>query len=78
MVSLIDPLKRLFGLLGLTEENTAAVSIRRRSQPLLLNNVENFAEGFRCKAFQNTAGGGIEAERPAAMQNFLVNGLLES
>ena len=34
---------------------------------LLLNNVENFAEGFRCEAFQDTR---IEAERPTASQNF--------
>ena len=38
--------------------------------PLLLNNVENFAEGFRSEAFQSTVGARIEAERPTAMQNF--------
>ena len=43
--------------------------------PLLLNNVKNFAEGFRCDAFQNTAGVRIEAERLSATQNFW---LLES
>ena len=32
--------------------------------------VENFAVGFRCKAFQNTAGANIEAERPTATQKF--------
>ena len=30
--------------------------------PLLLNNVVNFAEGFRCEVFQKTAGARIEAE----------------
>ena len=63
-----------------TAENIAAVSIsvndehqlsiHRRSQfgiePLLLNSVENFAEGFKCETFQNTAGARIEAERPSA------------
>ena len=44
--------------------------IRRRSQPLLLNNVANVAEGFRCEALQNTAGARIEVERPTATQNF--------
>ena len=51
-----------------TKENIAAVSasvnddhqlsIRRRSQKLGLcySTQENFAEGFRCEAFQNTAG----------------------
>ena len=39
-------------------------------RPLLLNNVEKFAEGFGCEAFQNTAGARIEAERPNAAQNF--------
>ena len=29
--------------------------------PLLLHNVANFAEGFRCEAFQNIAGVRIEA-----------------
>ena len=61
-----------------TEENIAAVlasinddhqlSIRflplAAIEPLLLNNVENFVEGFRCVSFKNTA-------------KFLVNGLLE-
>ena len=55
-----------------TEKNIAAVSagvndnhllsIRGRSQQLenrLLNNVENFGDGFRCEAFQNTAGAKI-------------------
>ena len=66
------------------EENIAAVSgivnnnhqlsIRRRSRQylrgsLLLNNVENFAEGFGCEAFENIAAR-IEAERPTATQNF--------
>ena len=37
--------------------------------------VENFATGFRCEAFQKTAGA-IEAKRPTA--EFLVNGLLAS
>ena len=31
--------------------------------PLLLNNVEYFAEGFRCEDIQNTASARIEAER---------------
>ena len=31
---------------------------------LLLNNVENFAEEFRCEAIQNTAGARIEADLP--------------
>ena len=34
--------------------------------PLLLNNMENFAEGFSCEAIQNTASARIEA----AEQNF--------
>ena len=38
--------------------------------PLLLNNVEKFAKGFRYEAFQNKAAITIEAERPTAMQNF--------
>ena len=38
--------------------------------PLILNNVEIFAESFRCVAFQNIAGARIEAERPTATQNF--------
>ena len=63
-----------------TEENIAAVSasvnddhqlsIRRRSQQLGLNNVENVVEGFSCEAFQNTASARIEAERATAMQSF--------
>ena len=68
-----------------TKENIAAVSasvnddhqlsIRRPpfaaiGPPMLLNNVENFAEGFSCEAFQNTAAAKIEAERPTATQNF--------
>ena len=45
-----------------SEENTAAVSAsvnddhkfstRRRSGPLLFNNVESFAKGFRCELFK--------------------------
>ena len=55
-----------------TEETIAAVSasvnddhqlsIRHRSQQLVilfLNNVENFAEGFRCEDFPNIAGAKI-------------------
>ena len=58
-----------------TEENIAAVlasvnddhqlSVRRRSQQLC-----QFAEGFRCEAFQNIAGARIEAERLTVTQNF--------
>ena len=33
-------------------------------------NVKNFAEGFRCEAFQNTAGASIETERPTTIQSF--------
>ena len=46
--------------------------------PLFLNNVENFAEGFRCEAFQNTAE--IQNWSRSTYRNaeFLVNGLLES
>ena len=53
------------------------LTIRRRSQRrtdtqqrAVLNNVEHFAEGFSCDAFQNTAGARIEAERPTATYNF--------
>ena len=52
-----------------TEENIAVVS-HMIINYLLLNNVENFSEGFRCEAFQNTTGARIEAERPTATQNF--------
>ena len=64
-----------------TEENNAAVSasvnddhqlaIHRRLQQLDLcySTTWNFTEGFRCEAFQNTAGAGIEAKRPTATQN---------
>ena len=38
--------------------------------PLLLNNVDNFAEGCWSEAFKNTAGARIEAERPTAIQNY--------
>ena len=41
-----------------------------RSNLLLLNNVENFTEGFRCEAFQNTAGVRIKGERPTTKQMF--------
>ena len=41
---------------------------------MLLDNVENFAEEFRCEAFQNTPGARIKAERPTAMQNFWLMG----
>ena len=60
-----------------TEENIAAVSasvnndhqllIRRLSQQMSLcysTTWKNFAEGFSCEAFQNTAGARIEATRP--------------
>ena len=63
-----------------TEENIVAVSATVNDDhqvspfatigPLLVNNVENFAEGFRCEDFQNTAGARIEVERPTATQNF--------
>ena len=36
--------------------------------PLLLHNEANLAEGFRCEAFQNTAGARIKAERPIAVK----------
>ena len=50
----------------------------RRIGTLLLNNVENSAEGFRCGAFQNTAGARIEADRPTYRNaEILLNGLLE-
>ena len=55
-----------------TEENIAAVSASVNDDlividsslfgaigPLLHNNVENFAEGFRCEAFQNAASASI-------------------
>ena len=65
-----------------SEENIAAVSasvndahqlsIRSIAAigPLLLNNAENVAEGFRYEAFQNTAGARNEAEQPTVTQNF--------
>ena len=58
-----------------TKENIAAVSASVNEpslidsspfaaigRPLLLNNIDNFAEGFWCVAFQNTAGTRIESK----------------
>ena len=71
-----------------TEEYNAAVSasvnddhqlsIQISAIKLLLpNNVENFTEGFRCEACQNTAGARIEAERLTPTHNFWRMGSLK-
>ena len=60
-----------------TEEIIAAVPSVIASSPfavigsLLLNNMHNFVERFRCEAFQNTAGARIEAEHPTATKIFV-------
>ena len=50
--------------------NYRFVAVRSNWTAVEYNNVENFAEGFRCESFQNTAVARIEAERAIVAQNF--------
>ena len=55
---------------SVNDDHILSIVVVCNNWSLLLNKAENFKEGFRCEVFQNTAGVGIEAERPAAKQNF--------
>ena len=54
--------EKYIGVVSASVNDDRQLLIRRRSK--------NFAEGFRCEAFQNTASASIETERPTAMQSF--------
>ena len=66
----LKKLMQLYQTVLMMTINYRFVAVRSNWAGPLLNNVGNFSKGFRCEAFQNTAGAIIEAEWPTTTQNF--------